>query len=533
MESEETFGRWIRRLRKELDLTQEQLADQVGCSVETISKIEAGQRRPSRLLAERMARVLDLTSEEQARFVQAARARPSQVSSTELNALQSREVHKQSGFPTYSPTAAPEPSNPFFHRGPVRDPAYFFGRAREVAFVADLLRQRQSVTISGPRRFGKTSLLFHLAHPDVATLHGLGADTTRWVYLDGGTLSGLDEEWFYGAVDRACGGQEDAVPYTRFVERLRGLGAQGIRLILALDEFELVAANPHFGQGLFNRLRGLAAQFPLQFVTASKAALVELTFAHRETLSSPFFNIFAPLQLGLLAEAEAVELLAELSARGGHDFTPNTRAYLLGLAGPHPLFLQVAGYRAFAAFGDRRGDLDAEAYARVRAETLADLEPHLRYYWSSLDSEAQYTLAALPLLPKEGRAAPIEHLNAAGLLRGQTYLGGVLEDFVRRQTVDGLLQGGPFIVDLRRGQVAVRDGQVHLTATEFAALKLLLEHPGRLLTAEEIESALWPGEIASDPERARGVVKKLRAALGPAGEAIVNRRGQGYLLSLD
>jgi DNA-binding response OmpR family regulator len=363
-------------------------------------------------------------------------------------------------------------------------------------------------------------------------MHGLGADTTRWVYLDGGTLSGLGEEWFYGAVDHACGGEEDSVSYSRFVERLRSLAATGLRLILALDEFELVAANPHFGQGLFNRLRGLAAQFPLQFVTASKDPLVELTFAHRETLSSPFFNIFAPLHLGLLAEHEALDLLTTLSARGGRPFAPDTIAYLLDLAGPHPLFLQVAGYRAFAALDQGQGALDAEARARVRSQASADLEPHLRYYWSSLDSQAQHALAALPLLPKEGRSPAIERLAAAGLLRGQTYLSGVLEEYVRRQQVDGLLQGGQFIVDLRRGQAAVRDGPIHLTPTEFAALKLFLERPGQLLTPEEIETALWPNEIAPDPERARGVVKKRRAALGPAGEAIVNRRGQGYLLQV-
>jgi transcriptional regulator with XRE-family HTH domain len=529
MEGEQTFGRWVRQLRKGLDLTQEQVANQVGCSVETIHKVESGQRRLSRPLAERLARFLGLTPEEQARFVQAALAQPVLAPSAGMRECQSGGSREQPGILGRLSPAAPAPDNPFFHRGPLRDPAYFFGRVREVRFLADLLCQEQSVAVRGPRRFGKTSLLFPLAHPDIATMHGLGADTTRWVYLDGGTLSGLGEEWFYGAVDHACGGEEDSVPYSRFVERLRGLTTKGIRLILALDEFELVAANPHFGQGLFNRLRGLAAQFPLQFVTASKAPLVELTFAHRETLSSPFFNIFAPLHLGLLAEAEALDLLATLSARGGRPFAPDTLAYLLDLAGPHPLFLQVAGYRAFA-LEDGQGALDAEARARVRSQTLADLEPHLRYYWSSLDSEAQHALAALPLLPKEGRSPTIEHLAAAGLLRGSAYLGGALEEHVRRQKIDGLLQGGPFIVDLRRGQAAVRDGVVHLTPTEFAALKLFLERPGQLLTPEEIEAALWPGEIAPDPERARGIVKKLRAALGPAGEAIVNRRGQGYLL---
>src|SRR4029079_10489679 len=119
-----------------------------------------------------------------------------------------------------------------------------------------------------------------------------------------------------------------------------------------------------------------------------------------------------------------------------------------------------------------------------------------------VDPEAQYALAALPLLPKEGRSIAIERLAAAGLLRGSAYLGAMLEEYVRRQKVDGLLQGGPFIVDLRRGQAAIRDGPIHLTPTESAALKLFLERPGQLLTPEEIEAALWPGELAPDPERA-------------------------------
>src|SRR5947209_7803066 len=35
-----TFGDWLRQRRKALDLTQEQLADRVSCSTETIRKIE-------------------------------------------------------------------------------------------------------------------------------------------------------------------------------------------------------------------------------------------------------------------------------------------------------------------------------------------------------------------------------------------------------------------------------------------------------------------------------------------------------------
>src|SRR5262245_29699512 len=74
MDRTSSFGYWLRRRRKALDLTQEELARQVGCSVETIKKIETDARRPSRQLAERLANCLRVPPEERAAFLQAARA---------------------------------------------------------------------------------------------------------------------------------------------------------------------------------------------------------------------------------------------------------------------------------------------------------------------------------------------------------------------------------------------------------------------------------------------------------------------------
>ena len=51
MDGAPTFGRWLRHRRKNLDLTQEQLAERTGCAVDTIRKFEAGTRRPSREIA--------------------------------------------------------------------------------------------------------------------------------------------------------------------------------------------------------------------------------------------------------------------------------------------------------------------------------------------------------------------------------------------------------------------------------------------------------------------------------------------------
>ena len=69
----ESFGYWVRRRRKVLDLTQQALADQVGCSVAAIKKIETDQRQPSRQLAERLADYLHVSPAERATFLALAR----------------------------------------------------------------------------------------------------------------------------------------------------------------------------------------------------------------------------------------------------------------------------------------------------------------------------------------------------------------------------------------------------------------------------------------------------------------------------
>ena len=68
-----SFGYWIRRQRKALDLTQQALADRVGCSLAAIKKIESDERRPSRQIAERMADVLGVPANQREIFLEVAR----------------------------------------------------------------------------------------------------------------------------------------------------------------------------------------------------------------------------------------------------------------------------------------------------------------------------------------------------------------------------------------------------------------------------------------------------------------------------
>lgn len=67
-----SLGPWVRRRRKALDLTQAALAHRVGCAEVTIRKLEADAIRPSRTIAERLVRCLDLDPSDRAMFLQVA-----------------------------------------------------------------------------------------------------------------------------------------------------------------------------------------------------------------------------------------------------------------------------------------------------------------------------------------------------------------------------------------------------------------------------------------------------------------------------
>src|SRR5229473_4472797 len=71
-----TFGNWLRRHRKALDLTREAFADRVSCSAATIRKIEAEERRPSAQIVERMADIFSIPPDGRTAFLRFARGDP-------------------------------------------------------------------------------------------------------------------------------------------------------------------------------------------------------------------------------------------------------------------------------------------------------------------------------------------------------------------------------------------------------------------------------------------------------------------------
>jgi hypothetical protein len=440
-------------------------------------------------------------------------------------------------------------SNPFFHRGPIRQREYFCGRTDNIGQSLSLLRNGQNVALVGQRRIGKTSLLFHIADPVVFEAHGLHRGEHLFVYLDGAELGHLSPDEVLGLLlDQLAAtlsaarcsiklsrAPPDGVSYRDFREAVLKVTGAGLKPIYLLDEFESLADNPYLGPRFFSGLRALSSQFDLCFVTASRESLLRLTYANVETLSSPFFNTFANLHLGLYAASEARSLVEILATRAGLDLPSQTIDRILGLAGPHPLFLQIAAFHAVELWGEEGWQADGDVEWRRRF--MGEAESHFEYYWRHLTDEDRYAMATLPLSHQdEAQRGAIRRLEEACLIRrnerGYAYLSPAFEEFVRRRSVPHLVQLGPFLLDLPRQAALCHHAPLKVTKTEFKALAHFIRHAGQVVTPEELEKALWKDEYVEDPERVRAVIKSLRKALGDEADCLVTQWGVGYLFQV-
>lgn len=145
MAREESFGRWLQARRKALDLTQNDLAQHIGCSVVTIRKFEAAERRPSKQIAERLAVYLAIPLEEHAAFIRFARG---QLTPTPPPGSEHSATPAPWRAPSVHPTNLSVP--------PIR----LIGREPDVAAVRDYLLRGEVrlLTLLGAPGIGKSRL---------------------------------------------------------------------------------------------------------------------------------------------------------------------------------------------------------------------------------------------------------------------------------------------------------------------------------------------------------------------------------------
>ncbi len=137
-----SFGYWLRLRRKALDLTQDALADRVGCSVGMIRKIESEERRPSAQIVERLAQIFSIPQEEQTALLRFARGE-----------LRSTPAETEEHFPWHTTIKSTRTNLP-------ATVTSFIGREQEIAEVRNYLSSPniRLVTLIGPPGIGKTRL---------------------------------------------------------------------------------------------------------------------------------------------------------------------------------------------------------------------------------------------------------------------------------------------------------------------------------------------------------------------------------------
>jgi transcriptional regulator with XRE-family HTH domain len=133
MQEEISFGTWLRKQRRALDLSRQALADQVGCAEVTLRRIETGTLKPSKELASILLEKIGIAEAERPQWISFARG--------------------LSGFPLSSTPL----SNKLLTNLPAPITT-FIGREKEQSDVIQLLAKHRLVTLTGSGGVGKTRL---------------------------------------------------------------------------------------------------------------------------------------------------------------------------------------------------------------------------------------------------------------------------------------------------------------------------------------------------------------------------------------
>src|SRR5512135_2553797 len=294
MEVGASFGAWLKRRRKALDLTQEALAGKVGCSIATIQKVEADERRPSRQIAELLAQHLAIPAAERVTFLRVARGE------LRVDRLAEAPLPLVSTLPV---TSLPPSSNL-----PI-PPTPLVGREAELAALSRLLFDPQCrlITLIGTGGMGKTRLAI-----EAATRHAAASSSGAYFVA----LASLSSPAFLApAIADALGVkfQGPTEPRAQLLTYLRDKS-----LLLVLDNFEHLLSSVELLAEIMERIPD-----------------VKLLVTSRERLNLPGEWVFAiqglPVpaveQSDRLAENSAVLLFTQCAVRARNNFALEAGEY--------------------------------------------------------------------------------------------------------------------------------------------------------------------------------------------------------------
>src|SRR5579864_1533348 len=177
-------------------------------------------------------------------------------------------------------------SNPYYHLAGIRSLDMFFGRTSLLRRFYELLYNRQSVSLIGPRGIGKSTFLycacqqelqarfpFDLSHHVFVLL-----DLRKYLYKENseeffhdvcGEIIKQSQSSLYQSLRSAGYGADE---YSNMLDQIE---MKGYYLVLLLDAFDNITLNEHFGPEFFAFLRAHASSGKVSYVTSTLKPLYE------------------------------------------------------------------------------------------------------------------------------------------------------------------------------------------------------------------------------------------------------------------
>ncbi len=305
MEGHRSFGSWLKKHRKELDLTQFDLAVRVGCSQDTIHKMEKDERRPSRQVAEILADNFNIPQAEREGFVLFARGLGPEGNSTPSVADDN---------PTERESTAASPVVPNNLPGQLTS---FVGRDIDQPRIRDMIltSEVRLLTLTGPPGTGKTRLAIQVA---AELLKEKGKEFQDGIFFV--NLAPIsDSALVLSEISQTIGAVESG---TRSLLDTVQEFLKDKRLLLVLDNFEQVLeAAPQVAELLKSALRLKVLVTSREHLQVRGERNYPVPPLHMPDIQQLVGSKFNAIPLERLSQYEAIRLFSERAVAVKPDFS--------------------------------------------------------------------------------------------------------------------------------------------------------------------------------------------------------------------
>ncbi|MBI1299073.1 AAA family ATPase [bacterium] len=351
--------------------------------------------------------------------------------------------------------------NPYVTGAPLRaESPLFVGRSRERTFLHAALNKKAetpSVLLTGPKRMGKTSLLFQLPRllgdafvPVYVDVQGIGYDIGLGNLLLDIAVEIAQSVGLPPPTPETLNGNGDVFFAQHFLPQVRtALGTR--RLVLVFDEFEELVqrvAGGILGEDVFSYLRHLMQhEAQLAWVFAGTQRLADLSAPYWLSL----FSGAVHSRVGMLDADDARRLIQE-PVTGLLTYDDLAVDKILRLTGGHPYFTQVLCHAlVLDANRARRTLVTAEDVDAAMDKTMEMAEAHLLALWRELDGVEREVAVLVARLHDHAAPFSVEAAAQHSATQPPDQIDGTLTHLLRRDVLAVDAHGRyRFVMELQR-----------------------------------------------------------------------------------